>query len=328
MPAMAQETLMPKSEPLEQIVKPPQQVPVPVPVAAGPVPFPSRWSNLAQSCLDIHGLDPHAWEKLNNTRLHIVYFAWLPNNKNAMEIIPGQMAEVEASGLLDRPNTQLHVIISTTDESQRDWMLGLDFMKRYKPIVTHNKRNTYEFPGIRYLWEIGCKNPNDFFLYFHNKGARYGKGRIGMEKVLTRELVVAWRQMLSFSIYDKGSYTFGLGGPAYQWMNFFYMRGSFFPMVPKPVVVPNRYWYEEWAGYDVTLGDHSKPADFYSQCHLATGMQNALEEPSTSEPKAPRRSPQYGIIRCGSLALDGGNLDKWSIPVAERMERMESMNKP
>jgi hypothetical protein len=278
-----------------------------------PSPWP-RVENLAKACVDLHAIDRNSWHSLNQTTLHIVYFAWLPDNGNAQRIIPAQMAEVQASGLLDRPNTKLYFIVVSISQLQRTWFDNLDVVKRYKPFVLHSERNTFEFPGIRFLYELGCQNQNDLFLYFHSKGARYNKGRIGMEMVLTKELLVSWRDLLSLLVANPLSLTYGLGGPAYQWQNFFYMRGALFPIVPKPHVDGNRYWYEEWAGYDLLDGDPSKSISEVSQCGSITGMDVALKEHESKPPNLPRRAPQYSILRCGPISINSPQLDAWAIP--------------
>jgi hypothetical protein len=275
-----------------------------------------RTRNLASSCIDIHAIDRDLYKTLDNKTLHIVYFAWLPENGNGEKIIPGQIAEVISSGLFDRPNTRLHFIISSSNKTRLNWFNELDFVTRYNATLYMTEQNKFEYPGIRYFWELGCKHPDDIFLYFHSKGARYNKGRIGMEMVLTREIVVSWRLMLSLLVSNPNSLTFGLGGPGYQWMNFFWTRGSLFPLSPKVKYVDNRYWYEEWSGVDVTKGDTSKPPKSYSQCHLATGMEYAMKDLPYVEPRYPKRAPQYGILRCTSAEVSSSQLDTWSIPAA------------
>lgn len=277
----------------------------------------ARKRNLAQQCVNLHSLDDDGWTSLSTTTLHVVYFMWMPNNGSAERIIPGQLEDVKKSGLFDRPFTKFYVIVSAQNTSRLEWLNSLDVIKQYRPEIHHTTRNTFEFPGIRFLYELGCKNPNDLFLYFHNKGVRYYRGRIGMEVVLTREIVANWKNMLTLIAAHPTFHTFGLGGPGYQWMNFYYARGSLFPFVPKPLILKNRWWYEEWCGYDIAPFDVSLPKIANSECSTSTGFQKAVAEPEFEETFYTRRNPQYGILRCGSAEVDGPQLDAWSKPMAK-----------
>ena len=281
-----------------------------------------HWENLADHCNDQHVLDRTIYNELNGKTLHIVYFTWLPANQNPRKIIPAQMKDVIASGLFDRPNTKLYIVVSTELDAEYDWFINQDWVKKYKPEMVRSRKNQHEFAPTRFLWELGCKHTDDLFLYFHSKGARYGRGRIGMEVILTREIVVNWRLMLNLVAAHPSSLTFGLGGPGWQWMNFFFARGSLFLTVPKPVPVENRYWYEDWIGYDRRERHLDRSPTSVSMCAEATGMEAALQEATVPQPGGTRegRDPQYGILRCGQAMTEWYQLDMWSIPAAKRMD--------
>lgn len=281
-----------------------------------------NWENLAEHCNDQHVLDRTLYHDLDKKTLHIVYFTWLPENQNPRKIIPEQMKDVIASGLFDRPNTKLYVVVSTEFDAEYDWFINQEWVKKYKPEMVRARKNQHEFAATRFLWELACKHTDDLFLYFHSKGARYGRGRIGMEVILTREIVVEWRLMLNLLIAHPSSLSFGLGGPGWQWMNFYFARGSLFLTVPKPVPVENRYWYEDWIGYDIREQNLSLSPNQVSLCSQATGMEAALKEPTVPLPRFTRegRDPQYGILRCGQAMTEYYQLDMWSVPAAKRMD--------
>lgn len=291
------------------------------PVDASKAKLWTRKRNLAKECIRIHSLPEDGWQSLSTTTLHIVYFVWMPNNGSAEGIIPGQLEDVQNSGLFDRPFTKFYAIVSAQNTSRFEWFKNLDVIKKYQPEIHHTTRNTYEFPGIRFFYELGCQNPSDLFLYFHSKGVRYYRGRIGMEVTLTREIVANWKNMLTLIAAHPASHTYGLGGPGYQWMNFYYARGSLFPYVPKPMVLKNRWWYEEWPGYDISPRfDHTLPAAANSECAASTGFEKAVTEPEIDEIYYPRRYPQYGILRCGTAEVSSAQLDLWSKPIAKETD--------
>lgn len=283
-----------------------------------------RWENMAQHCNDIHGLDRNLGQEFDGKTLHIVYFTWLTQDQNLRRIIPPQMKDVIESGLFDRPNTKLYMIVSAESDEEFRWFMDQDWVKKYKPEVLRTKRNQYEYAGIRFLWELACKHNDDLFLYFHSKGARYGRGRIGMEVILTREVVVNWRLNLNLLAAHSGSQSMGLGGPGFQWMNFFWVRGDIALTTPKPAPVTDRYYYENWMGLDLRYGKRREVSDLsVSQCSQASGMEAALREPIVPEPSTPRRTrpPQYGILRCTQSFLGSGQLSQWSAPAEQRMDQ-------
>ena len=288
-----------------------------------------RWENMADRCNDIHGLDRGLYHKYDGKTLHIVYFTWLAADRNVRKIIPPQMAEVIASGLFDRPNTKLYMVVSTQLDEEYDWFVSQPWVSKYKPQLIRTRNNQYEFAGIRFLWELACKNTEDLFLYFHSKGARYGLGRIGMEVILTREILVEWKLNLNLLAAHPSSQSVGLGGPGFHWMNFFFAHGSLFLTVPKPPPVTDRYWYENWIGVDLRGGQHHVSEASVSQCAQATGMEAALRESIMPEPQGARgsRAPQYSLLRCSQALVTSPQLDKWSVPAAKRMDEWMATKK-
>ena len=281
-----------------------------------------RSENLADQCNDIHALDRSLYRRYDGKTLHIVYFTWMAPDRNVRKIIPPQMADVIASGLFDRPNTKLYMVVATKLDEEYDWFVAQPWVSKYKPQLIRARTNQYEFAGVRFLWELACKNTEDLFLYFHSKGARYGVGRIGMEVILTREIVVEWKLTLNLLAAHPSSQSIGIGGPGFHWMNFFFAHGSLFLSVPKPPPVSDRYYYENWIGVDLRGGQHHVSETSVSQCSQATGIEVALREPIMPEPHGARgsRAPQYSLLRCSQALVKSPQLDKWSIPAAKRMD--------
>lgn len=288
-----------------------------------------RWENLADRCNDIHGLDRNLYHNYDSKTLHIVYFTWMAADRNVRKIIPPQMADVIASGIFDRPNTKIYIVVSTQLDEEYDWFAGQPWVSKYKPQLIRSRSNQYEFAGVRFLWELACKHTDDLFLYFHSKGARYGVGRIGMEVILTKEIIVEWKLLLNLLAAHPSSQSVGLGGPGFHWMNFFFAHGSLFLTVPKPPPVNDRYWYENWIGVDLRGGQHHIAETSVSQCAQATGMEAALLEPIVPEPAGARgsRAPQYSLLRCSQARVSSPQLDTWSVPAAKRMDEWMATQK-
>jgi hypothetical protein len=210
-------------------------------------------------------------------------------------VIEPQLRDVEMSGLFDRPKTYFHAAVSTNSSEELEWWHAFSETQRYDIDMVFTQRNLYEFPAIRWLWELACEHPDAIFLYFHNKGTRYATGRRRGEEVLTREIVTEWKDILSLlALVESGSHTIGVGGITWQWFNFFWIRGRFlFEHLPKPVSVADRWYYEDYSG------SYSQQ----SQCGSATGIKNALLEPVSPVPKRDHYLAGYSLARCASARL-------------------------
>ena len=227
---------------------------------------------------------------MNATSLKIFYGIWLNGHNVTHEIVEPQLRELVDSGLFSRPNTTLHLVISTNSSTEKEWIQALDVVKKVPNKVFYwNYYNYYEYPGIRLLWEEACKDPNAIYSYFHNKGARFLRGRIGYERSLTSRIIVPWRAILSIFANRPHTDHIGLGGEGWQWVNFFWVRGQVLHSRPKPLKTRNRFYYESWIARRVNA----------TQCAQATGFPAFLNEPYSQDDPPPEDGiPGYSLLYC------------------------------
>jgi len=104
----------------------------------------------------------------------------------------------------------------------------------------------------------------------------------------------------------------GVGGPGWQWMNFFWVRGSHLFNSPIPIRSTNRYYYEDY------LSRRANP----NQCHLATGFASAMLETPVPTPKDQQLSSSFGVGTCDTRSVDPTGI----LNTVLRTDRMELVN--
>jgi hypothetical protein len=309
--------------------------------------FWARTENLAGGCNNIHGLNRSLYHSYDKSGIHIVYFVWMDSNESARKIVPAQLGDVARSGLFDRSHTFLYIVVSTDSDVEYEWLQQQGVVKKYAKSIIRTKKNRYEFAGIRAMWELGCKalsekRDRDIFLYFHSKGAIFNEGRVGIEVVLTNEIIANWKLNLNLIAANPSMMSLGLGGSGFQWLTFFWARAEMFQNAPMPVITHSRYWYELWAGFNLKTDFPDVPSP--SQCHLATGIESipgisdsdfvSKDERLVPNDRATRnftnfspehltksgRLPQYSLLRCGMIEVTSAAVQKWWRPASVRLQ--------
>lgn len=267
-------------------------------------PDPLETKSLALQCLEKNGLSPNAWRDLDEVPIHIVYFIWLPDDKNGRGIVEAQFRELEESRLLDRKEVYLHIAMQTKSETEREW-----FNEYFAPIKEFygirmelfvDDHNYYEFIGIRWLHMLACKNPDAIMLYFHNKGARYAHGRRVQESFLTTQTITHWRDILALMIQLKDYSYFNVPGGNSQWVwyNFYWVWAQWFQTSPRPRLDLHRHYYENYSGM----------TDLKARCQNLTSLEDAVKEKpvKTNYPDWHYKKPSYyNFVYC-----DAGRYDR------------------
>lgn len=116
---------------------------------------------------------------------------------------------------------------------------------------------TYEYYGIRAMWEIGQMNPhrNAIVYYFHSKGLSHWKTYEEYKKndpwhphLTEITLGQVDRVLDAFDVFPQinkaGASGYKLG---WIWYNFMFARGSYLRRVEEPILDPERrHYYEDW----------------------------------------------------------------------------------
>jgi len=115
---------------------------------------------------------------------------------------------------------------------------------------------TYEYHGIRAMWEIGQINPgrDDIVFYFHSKGLthwdtweEYEAHDIFHSRLGEKTIGQVDRVYEVFDLFprvNKVGSKMSDGG--FVWYNFMFARGSYLRRVEEPILTSRRYYYEDW----------------------------------------------------------------------------------
>ncbi len=116
--------------------------------------------------------------------------------------------------------------------------------------INYYEINEHEYRGIKKVYDLGQihNNDKDIILYFHSKGiTRFGHFRETIASDYNQLLKEIDRVKEIFDIFPNIN-KIGLmsAQPGWIWYNFWFARGSYISTVEKPLLLDNRYYYEDW----------------------------------------------------------------------------------
>ena len=175
--------------------------------------------------------------------MKIVYYIYINLEKDWKSIISGQINDLKTVGLI--PFAELYCVICTENKIFFDECVTLI---QETAICEHSTKNQYEYPGLKKLHDLGNIYPDSIFLYMHSKGMVFHnqKGRNTSEMKLLRNTINNWKY-LSFIFNNYPEIDKAGLFPDYTgifWFNFFWVRGSFLKSIPPPIIITDRYYYE------------------------------------------------------------------------------------
>lgn len=130
----------------------------------------------------------------------IVYHSYLVGNWR--EIVSQQLERLKASGLYDNAD-EVHFTVNLAEETEEEFnKIAKDYPKSQ---IEFHINNSFEYPGIKKVKELGDKYDNMKILYFHSKGVsnnykNYVTRETSSEKVKNIKL---WRECLEYFLIDK-----------------------------------------------------------------------------------------------------------------------------
>lgn len=186
-------------------------------------------------------------------KIHIVYFVWINENVVWENIVCEQLIQLISTDLLNIANLYIHISVKS---HLHDYVVGTISMLVPNAIIYTTIENEYEYRGIKLIWELGQKHPNDIFLYFHSKGMSHGiVNRCHCDKALFQTLIEPWKRVLTifkiFEYINKVGASFNICGS--PWFNFWWVRGSYLKDVEMPQLTSNRFYYEYWLANEMKI---------------------------------------------------------------------------
>lgn len=193
-----------------------------------------------------------------NKRIGIVYFVYINSKKNYKRIIKAQLKDLCLSGVLN--DASLHLVVNIADDVNCKQSLS-DFFNSLNisfSSITYSEENSFEYEGIKKLYELALSDKYDYLSYFHTKGMSY---RIHLLfKRTPREIVLTF---LTFSNYKKIVKLFDNNpklnkicpfpslediskNEQWCWFNFYWIRASYVKHLEIPKKTSDRFYYERW----------------------------------------------------------------------------------
>ncbi len=201
--------------------------------------------------------------------INIVYYAYIKDVVSSKKIIFEQLKELRKTGILG--SSKLHICL-TFDNCFQD-----TYISEIRDIVENAEFsisfvNSFEYPGIKKVWEIAQKSPDSVILYFHSKGMVFqnptGK-RIFHERVLFNTVVKTWKSILNIlkdENINKVGYMCSAKGLC--WFNFWWVKASYLINLAEPTITSDRYYYENYLG----MGENRTDKDCYNLYDDSIGL--------------------------------------------------------
>lgn len=118
------------------------------------------------------------------------------------EIVSQQLKRLKSTGLYDAAD-EIHLTVNLANETEDTFN---KVIKKYpKVIVEFHTENSYEYPGINKVKELGDKYDDMKILYFHAKGVSNDyKNHVTREKSEEKiENIKLWKECLEYFVIDQ-----------------------------------------------------------------------------------------------------------------------------
>ena len=189
------------------------------------------------------------------TKLKIIYYCWINKQKKYKNIICGQLNDVANYGILNKSKLYIEVCNEdiTLEHDIRKFIY--EILQGYEYEIVFHKENTFEYYGIKKIYDLAVLNPTDYFIYFHSKGM------FNYPETDDRHIYETTLTTGTFHAYDKTIEIFNnnpeimkiclfpsnIYKQNFCWLNFFWARGTYLITCDNPIISSNRYYYEVWS---------------------------------------------------------------------------------
>jgi len=186
-----------------------------------------------------------SWGTLSN--IVIVYYIYLPIDRNWRSIVGGQLNDFIISGVNGRMFIHICSLYSHLISECKEFIDSI--YPNYEEIYTSNQ-NLYEYPGIKLVYDISQKNPDNIILYIHSKGMVFTyedkELRTEKEMVLFRNTIYPHKKVLKLFEENTSINKIGLypGQTGMIYFNFFWIRASYLKNPPE--INTDRFYYEDY----------------------------------------------------------------------------------
>ena len=192
-------------------------------------------------------------------KIHIVYFAYLKPNQWE-DIVLEQLWDLKSSPLYELADS---VNISVCSDDVALKRLKQHIWAKFKKvgIINWQTNNTYEYPGIKAIYDLSKNDEDSVILYFHTKGMtsqEKTKGVDSLRKFLFKNTISNFETYIN-EFKTHPNLDVGCVFPSefgFSWYNFFWVRSSYVKnYLPEPEPQKNRYTWERFIGSEYSKKD-------------------------------------------------------------------------
>jgi hypothetical protein len=192
-------------------------------------------------------------------KIKIVYFAYLKPNQWE-DIVLEQLWDLKSTPLYDLADS-INISVCSDESSLK--RLKQHIWAKFKKIniINWQSNNSYEYPGIKAIWDLSKDDDDSIVLYFHTKGMTSQekiKGVDGLRKFLHKNTISNFESYLT-EFKNNPGLDVGCVFPSefgFSWYNFFWIRSSYVKnYLPEPIPNKNRYTWERFIGSEYSKKD-------------------------------------------------------------------------
>lgn len=200
----------------------------------------------------------------NNIKVNIVYFATLFCGLERITIIKTQLQRLFKTNLLQTlPLSKLYIVITIAAYSINiENEIFNIFPKEWrddKVCIFFHFENSYEYEGIKKIYELGEKNDDDtLLLYFHSKGISKNDSNEYLHIFNSVIMEWKWNLFLFQHILNINKIGCICSDNGWIWYNFWWVRSSYIKKLEIPVKTTRRHYYEDWLSRQLRYYKHKK----------------------------------------------------------------------
>jgi len=190
------------------------------------------------------------------SKINIIYFVWVNLNKNFEAIILGQLTDMINSGILNEAKLFIEISCQYENIQYRIKQFIENTLNTFNYEINFHSENHFEYYGIKKLYDLAIKEPDNYYLYLHSKGMfNYDNinDRHIYEKTLTRGNIYQYKKVIEIFNNNTNISKIGLFPSSHHdqnfiWLNFYWSRGTYLNTCEEPIITTDRFYYERWSG--------------------------------------------------------------------------------
>ena len=192
----------------------------------------------------------HEYQEIN-----IIYFFNAMLSPLFYKLFYTQLKSLLKSYIFNRRYTKLYIVcVADSPRSAKiTKLLEKLRLNRNKNIQIEFINNcTYEFEGIKKVFEVSKKSNNSYIMYFHGKGISHLKTKIlflrhPYEVLSFNRVIKNWKKNIEWFTRVKNMNKLGLlNSDGWMLFNFWWAKSSYLNELEPPIKTNDRYYYENW----------------------------------------------------------------------------------